>query len=86
VAQQPEQHIEHDHRAGIADMGKVVNRGAADIHPHILGIERREDVFGFGQGVEEAQGHRDGSEKGENGSGKRKQAELYYFRATREGR
>ena len=58
VAQQPEQHIEDDHGPRIADMGEVVNRGAADIHAHVLRIDRRELVFGLGQGVEEAQGHR----------------------------
>ena len=32
VAQQPEQHVEHDHGPRIADMGEVVDRRAADIH------------------------------------------------------
>ena len=58
VAQQAEQHVEHDHGPRIADMGEVVDRGAADIHPHVLRIDGRENVLGLGQGVEEAQGHR----------------------------
>src|SRR6185312_5488065 len=57
MAQQPEQHIEHDHRPRIADMGEVVNRGATDIHPHVLGIERNEVFLGLGQGIEQAQSH-----------------------------
>ena len=36
VPQQPEQHVEDDHRPRIADMGEVVDGRAADIHAHIL--------------------------------------------------
>ncbi len=49
MAQQPEQHVEHDYRPRIADMGEVANRRAADIHPHIRPIERREIFLGLGQ-------------------------------------
>ncbi len=42
MPQQPEQHIEHDHRPRIADMGEVVDRGPAHIHAHAIGIERLE--------------------------------------------
>ena len=42
VAQQPEQHVEHHRRPRVADVGAVIDRGAADIHPHVVGIERRE--------------------------------------------
>ena len=45
MAQQPEQHVEHHHRAGVADMGAVVNRGAADIDPHVAVINRGEIFF-----------------------------------------
>ena len=41
-AQQPEQNVENNDRSGIADMGVVVDRRTADIHPHIARIERRE--------------------------------------------
>ena len=40
MAQQPEQHVEDDHRARIADMGEVVDRRPADIHAHARGIDR----------------------------------------------
>src|ERR1051325_4687272 len=46
-------------------MGKVVNRGAADIHPHVFGIEWRKNVFGLGQGVEQAQSHDGSGRRGE---------------------
>ena len=39
VTQQPEQHVEDDHRPGIADMSEVVDRGTADIHAHVQGID-----------------------------------------------
>ena len=39
MAQQAEQEIEHDHRAGIADMSPVIDRRAAHIEPHIPQIE-----------------------------------------------
>ena len=42
VPQQPEQHVEHDDRPCIADMGEVVDRRAAHIHAHVCGIERAE--------------------------------------------
>ena len=36
MPQQPEQHVEHDHRPRIADMGEVVDRRPAHIHAHVL--------------------------------------------------
>ena len=42
VAQQTVEHIEHDDRARIAQMGAVIDRRAADIHPYVLRINRRE--------------------------------------------
>ena len=57
MAQQPEQQVEHDHRARIADMGEVIDRRPADIHADILRIERNEVFLGLGQGVEQAQSH-----------------------------
>ena len=36
VPQQPEQHVEHDDRPRIADMGEVVDRRPAHIHAHAL--------------------------------------------------
>ncbi|MCY1217768.1 hypothetical protein D9M72_296970 [compost metagenome] len=42
VAQQPEKHIEDNHRPGIADMGIIIDRRAADIHADVVGIDRPE--------------------------------------------
>ncbi len=42
VAQHPVKQVERDHRAGIAEMGEVVDRGAADIHADVIPIERLE--------------------------------------------
>jgi hypothetical protein len=42
VPQQPEQQIEDDDRAGVADMGVIVDRRAADIHPHVRRVDRDE--------------------------------------------
>ena len=36
--QEPKQHVEDDHRPGVADMGKVVDRRTADIDPHVIGL------------------------------------------------
>ena len=54
VAQQPEQHVEHDDRARIADMGEVVDRRPADIHAHVLRIERHERPLFLRQRIVEA--------------------------------
>ena len=51
MAQQPVQHVEHDDRPGIADMGEVVDRRPAHIHPHIGGIERTERLLLAGERV-----------------------------------
>jgi 2-methylcitrate dehydratase PrpD len=66
MAQQPEQHIEHDGGTRIADMGEVVNRGAADIQADMFGIERDEIVLALGQAVVESQSH----DKSPEGDGK----------------
>jgi hypothetical protein len=54
MPQQPEQHVEHDDRARVADMGEVIDRRAADIHAHIVGIERHEGALFLGQRIVEA--------------------------------
>ena len=58
VTEQAEEHVEHDDRPGVADMGEVVDRRAADIDPHRGRIDRRERLLPPGQGVVEAQGRR----------------------------
>jgi len=58
VPQQAEQHVEHDRRPRIADMGEVVDRRPAHIHAHVRRIERREDALLAGQRIVELQFHR----------------------------
>ncbi len=55
MAQQPEQHVEDNRRAGVADMGEVVDRRAADIHPHVLRIYGHEVLLRARQRVGKAQ-------------------------------
>ena len=55
VAQQPEQHVEDDDRPRVADMGEVVDRRAADIHAHIVGIDRGKSLLRPRQRVVEPQ-------------------------------
>jgi len=55
MAQQPEQHVEHDDGARVADVGKVVDRRPAHIHAHVLRIERLERLFPARQRVVEHQ-------------------------------
>ena len=57
VPQQPEQHVEHDDRARIADMGEVIDRRSADIHADVVRIERRERPLFLGQRIVQAQLH-----------------------------
>src|SRR6516225_12217963 len=42
VPQQPEQHVEDNRWARIANVGEVVDGRAAHVYTHALGIERRE--------------------------------------------
>ncbi|MNE72982.1 hypothetical protein D3C80_1689640 [compost metagenome] len=51
------QHVEHDHRARIADMSKIIHGRAADIHAHVLFINRRKSSLFAGQGVVKFQVH-----------------------------
>ena len=57
MAKQAEQHVEHDDRPGVADMGVVVDGRAADIETHRARVDRREILLPAGQRVVEAQGH-----------------------------
>ena len=57
MAQQPEQHVEHDDRPRIADMSEVVDGRPADIHTHARGIERREYLLLARQRIVEHQVH-----------------------------
>ena len=51
MAEQPEQHVKHDHRPGIADMGEIIDRGAADIHAHVRRIEGFEVLLLAGERI-----------------------------------
>ena len=55
VPQQPEQHVEHDDRPRIADVSTVIDRRAADIHPHIGRIDGLEPLLAARQRVVERQ-------------------------------
>jgi hypothetical protein len=57
MAQQPEQRVKHHHRPRVADMRIVVDGRAADIHAHVLGIDRRERLLLARKGVVEVDGH-----------------------------
>ena len=57
VPQQPEQHVEHDDRARIADMGKVVDRRSAHIHAHARRIDRRKHPLLARQRIVELEFH-----------------------------
>ena len=48
MAQEPEQHVEHDDRPRVADMGEVIDRGPTDIEAHCARIDRREIVLATG--------------------------------------
>ena len=43
--QHPGQHVIDDHGAGVADMHQVIHGGTTHVHPHMLGIERNEQLF-----------------------------------------
>ena len=54
MAQEPEQHVEHDHRPRVADMGEVVDGGPADIEAHRVWIDRLEILLAAGERIVEA--------------------------------
>ena len=56
--QQPEQQVEHDRRARIADMGEVIDRRPAHIHAHARRIDRGEHPLLARQRIVEFQFHR----------------------------
>ena len=58
VAQEPEQNVEHDHRPRVADMGEIVDGGAADVHSHRLRVDRLKILLGAGERIVEAQRRR----------------------------
>ena len=57
VAQQPEQHVEHDHRPRVADVGVVVDGRPAHVHAHVAGIDGLERLLPARQRVVERECH-----------------------------
>lgn len=55
MAQQPVQYVEDDYRPRIADMGVIIDRRAADIHAHVLPVDRHKDFLRAGERVVEAE-------------------------------
>ena len=49
--QQAIQHIKHHHRAGVANVDEVVNRGATHVEGDAVGVQRNEVVLFPGEGV-----------------------------------
>ena len=60
VAQQAKQQVEDDRRSSVANVGEIVDGGAADIHAHGFGIDRAEGLLRPGQRVIELQSDRHG--------------------------
>ena len=46
--QQATEHVEHDRRAGIADMGEVADGWPADIHRDVVGARRKQKALSAG--------------------------------------
>ncbi len=57
VPQQPEQHVEHDDGARVADMGVVVDGGPAHVHAHVGGVDGPERLLPPRQRVVERERH-----------------------------
>ena len=56
MLQQPIQHVEHHHRPRVAQMRPVIDGGAADIHPHVAGVDRFKDLLLAGLRVVQSEG------------------------------
>ena len=57
MAQQAKQHVKHNDGPGIADMGEIIDRGAADIHAHVIRLEGFEVLLLAGECIVKAQSH-----------------------------
>ncbi len=70
--------VEGHQEARVADVAVVVDRHAADVHPHVAGLDRTEFLDRPGQGVVDAQAHggtggsrrRSGAQDGQGAGGK----------------
>jgi hypothetical protein len=54
-------HVESHHHARVAHVTEVVDGDAADVHPHVTGLQRLEVFQAAGQRVVDAQGHGSGA-------------------------
>ncbi len=52
-SQKPGQHVEHDDRTGVADMGEVIDGRPAHVHPDVRGVDRDEPLALAGEAVVE---------------------------------
>ena len=57
VPQHPEQHVEHDDGPRVADVGEIVDRRSAHVHPHVGRIDGPERLFPARQRVVERERH-----------------------------
>ena len=55
VPEEAEQHVEHDDRPGVTDMGEVIDCRPADVETHRLWVDWREILLAAGEGVVETQ-------------------------------
>jgi pyruvate/2-oxoglutarate dehydrogenase complex dihydrolipoamide acyltransferase (E2) component len=62
VAQEPEQDVEDHGGPGVADVGIVVDRGPADVEPHVVFVDRFEALLLARKGVVDLDRH-DASQK-----------------------
>ena len=51
------EHIEDDDRPRVADVGEVIDRGAAYVHAHALGLERSEGLLPAAERIVKRQRH-----------------------------
>ncbi len=58
MPQQPVEHVKDDHRSGIADMGKIIDRRTADIHAHVFRVDRGEIDLAASQCIVKLEGPR----------------------------
>jgi len=57
LTQKTIQHVKHDRSFGIAEMGAVINGGTADIHTHVVLVNRGKFLFAAQQRIVQADFH-----------------------------
>ena len=58
MPQQAVEQVKHNHRARIANMGKVIDRRPADIHAHIFQVYGRKILLCAGECIVELERHK----------------------------